>query len=362
MFAHARCRRMGPLRIAVASCVLLSSLEAFGEEQSEGEKVTASLEWIDSGESACLTAPALREAVEKHLGRPVFAATEAADVGLQIRVESKATKLRISVDVKYGDTSIGMRTLEGGAAECASLRESLVLVVAMLLDVPRDELDSMAAAKPEQNETTTPQKKPERVVPPPPVAPVERPKPVGRRARPVASPWHVQANALAALDYRVLPELAGGAILDLFVEPPDSLAVVRLAAAALPSVTISRAGGSATFDALMMNAGIGISVGDADDRAAARLWLLGGAARVFAQTNGFDDNRNGSVWFATVGPGAAGIIRFSNTLLAIAELEMFVPMSHGRFVYAASDGSVRELHTIPGVAVNGGLGVGWNMP
>ena len=134
-----RAARLTTAIAAVAwACPVLAS--------SSEDPIQASLEWRNSTDSSCLDAQALRGDVERHLGRPVFA-TNHPDVGVRVSLERQARdRLVVHIAVLRDGHPMGARTLEGSEAACNRLRAELALVVAMLVDIPRDELEQEAAA------------------------------------------------------------------------------------------------------------------------------------------------------------------------------------------------------------------------
>lgn len=192
------------MQVRAAFVVTLLAAPAHGQA---GDFVSARLDWQRGpGAETCASSEALRRAVAERLGRDPFV-TAGADVIVKGRVAPEARGQGFVVDLELLSerrVRIGTRQLSTPADDCAALDESLPLVLALMLDIPRQELARAEAA----------------AAPPPSREPVVRPTPI--RVPPAAprEPWRFQAAGVVNGALGLLPEPGIGLGVTLGVEPP----------------------------------------------------------------------------------------------------------------------------------------------
>lgn len=182
------------------------------------------------GTEACMRARALERAVERRLHEHVFVAAAAADLRIDVALGREADGAWSAKLALHGPNGvqIGSRELDTRAPHCSALDESLVLVVALLVDSPeaRDALEgAKASVKPHAVEPAPPGA-PERA-PPRPKAPIPIELPPDTFAP--REPYRFELGASVAVLAGAIPGVPLGPELSLGVRPPH-FAEVRLRA------------------------------------------------------------------------------------------------------------------------------------
>ncbi len=100
------------------------------------------------GTDKCIQGAAVERAVERRLRRPVFAAKDAADLGIELALAREADgawSAKLLLRGRDG-TEVGSRELDTHASHCSALDDALVLVVALLVDSPEARAQANKAA------------------------------------------------------------------------------------------------------------------------------------------------------------------------------------------------------------------------
>ena len=105
---------------------------------AQDEPVLAELEWRTPSGSNCIAAEELSAAVEARLGRTLFAAKGRADVHVTGSITEADGKwlVRMTLTSAQGEP-MGERELESESRDCSALDDSLALVLAVMLDIPK---------------------------------------------------------------------------------------------------------------------------------------------------------------------------------------------------------------------------------
>jgi hypothetical protein len=178
------------------ACLASASLASFAAVPARADgRVIAALEWTAPRE--CASIEHLRQAVSVMLGRPVFG--EPADVTAAVVVEREGPRWTVRLATRLPDgRELGVRELRRTGGTCRDLDRSIVLVLSMLIDMPRDELPPPLAPP-------TPLTLPPIVEPPP------------RSPAVVEAPWRLRTAVDLVLDVGSLPQATVGTGLDLRV-------------------------------------------------------------------------------------------------------------------------------------------------
>jgi len=156
-----------PLLLAgvIAACSL-----GMGAAHAE-EKRAAALNWVRAkGAETCIDAPRLAQRVEERLARPVFPAPAQASLIVEGRAEKTATGFSATLQVfDPAGASLGSRELSSDRADCAELSETVVLVLAVMID-PDGALAAVPSAPREPKAEPAPPPA-ERPAPPPRMRP-----------------------------------------------------------------------------------------------------------------------------------------------------------------------------------------------
>jgi hypothetical protein len=331
------------------------------------DRVHASLTWL-AGQSrqspargdragtgadrACLDSAHLTSGVDAHLGRHVFVPKEAADVDLQVRIESDSqTDFRVRVDLVGKKGLIGTRVLEKKAENCAQFRSKLVLVVAMLLDIERADIEEPsghgaagAASTPESTEPR-PRGSPR---------PIAAPEPRAERNRDV----HTLAGLLGGVSFGVVPSPAFF-ISAVGIFGSDQFLAARAALDVSPYAPTKVAEGQVMFRAVGLGVGVAPRIVTPFDAVTLRGWASGKVTAVYASGSAFDVNPSDTQTFAAFELGGRGEVSLGATLLGCVEIGATVPLAHPTFSYVRADQTRVQVHQVAPVALNIGLGVVW---
>ncbi len=293
--------------------------------------------------SECTDAKALEQAVEARLSRRVFVDRLKADLLVYARVRwidgEQAWGVRIELRTQNG-ALVGTRELRSEAPHCSVLKDPMALVLAVMLDVPRDELPK-------------PQKSPR---------PAERAQqsqpaielPVKPEPSPV--PWRFRAGAGVTAGLGLLPGLALGVRGHASATPPG-LFPLELDLNAFFESTARVSGAGAGFSAL--SAALYVCP----------LWKqlssafeLGGclgqhAGRLSVHPFGFDEQRQTARGFLNAGLRVVGRMRLFGPFRLRAALDAELPLIRERFRYTAPDGTSSVLFRMAPVAGFAELGL-----
>jgi hypothetical protein len=342
MRAAMRGRTRGVRRRLLA---LASAMAGFGAApgmaRAQEASVTAYLEWNEPALSPCPSRDALVVAVEARLKRRVFVAERAAsDVRLVATVRRRDAAWGVELELRdRQDATLGTRYVRSRGADCGGLGESLPVVVALLIDLPRRDV---IPGPPDVAAETRAPLDAAPVAPPPPPA-------TGPTGAPPRASGAVRARVAVAgeLASGVLPDLATGASLQGGIVTSGGWAVELEAGATLPS-TVRTAAGSATFTSVygaltacapLVRGSLALSV-----CTGMRLGPL------LAEGSSFDRNEARARPFPEVPVGAVFFLRLDARATA--------PLARERFVFRADTGDVVPLHEPAAVAPRVAIGAG----
>jgi hypothetical protein len=302
------------------------------------ERARATLDWRAPSDGGCLEATMLVRAVEDRLRRTVFVADSQAE--LRVSVAIRGTPGDWTAEIDLSDTQgrgLGHRRLTTRAEHCSALDDSLALVVALMVDIRRED------------------------VPPRPVAaPIHAETPIRLPRETVAprEPWHAAVFLLGRASLGDLPGIGRGVGLGADVRPPGSWALGFGVTAWAPAETSGRPGArfvlaSAELELCRLvwrqrTADLGVCLGQ-------KVGYL--KSRALA----FDVNRKDSslVYELTLGP--RGTLWITSALGLRLGLGAALPLVQDEFFGTRSDGSkVRLFNRAPVAAVTElGLGLRW---
>lgn len=211
---------MGPASRVTVSLALMGTCVA---SSASADPLRASaVNWVVlPGAENCGPTEVLTRAVEIRLQRAPFVAPEDANVSIDARAERAGDSGHWRATVRVADLSgtiVGTREFESAAPDCAELRDSVALAIALMID-PDALLHALVTAEPAPAapaERSSAEPSRERTATPPPErAPEPAPPPVPSR-----TPWLVSPTASVALGVGPLPSPAVGLIADVGVKPP----------------------------------------------------------------------------------------------------------------------------------------------
>jgi hypothetical protein len=202
--------------LGLAAALLITARSA-----DAAERARAVLDWRSSADAGCLEAPSLVRAVEERLHRTVFVPQQA---DLKVSVAIRGTAGDWSADILLADTQghgLGHRQLTTRAEHCSALDDSLALVVALMVDVRRED------------------------VRPPPVEPASRAETPIRLPRTTVAPrepWHAALFVLGRASLGELPGVGRGMALAAEIRPPHAWVIGFGVTAWLPAETTGQPG------------------------------------------------------------------------------------------------------------------------
>jgi hypothetical protein len=315
----------------------------------------------------CITSEALAGAVAERLKRPVFVPDDEADVVIEARVEQRKVPrkwhARILLTTPTGAV-LGTREIESPEASCRSLDESLVLVIALLID-PDAALGLPPSGPPEA--PPAPPEPPREVpsTPPAPPNPNEKPLPPRSGARPPRAapslPWRFQGEGGVVLALGLLPGLGVGATLRATLIPPRFWAI-QVEGTYWPEhkLAVDEVGGGFS----LAYAGLSLCPLEVGSRLLHGNGCAGMKVGGFmAHGFGFDQpNTQNSL---LVNASLEGRVRYRPTkapVVASLGLGLSVPLTRLRFFYQLPDGSTREVFRLSQTIGTLDAGIGIEVP
>jgi hypothetical protein len=331
--------------IAFAAAIVFASILEVAAAHADTER-TASLSWVAlPGAEACAGAASLAREVEERLHRRALFSASEADVSIEGRVEpvpSGGWHAVVELRDRRG-VLLGTRTLDGVGTDCAELRKSVALAVALMIDpeaalhpappAPSEAAAPLATASAPAAMTSVPAPAPASVPPPasaaapapPPVAPPpSHPAP----ATPVASSTqYVRPIVDAEIGFGLLPDTAYGVRVGLTVKP-RRFWDVEAYAGAWGSQTVTTPRATSTYFSLMFG---GLATCPAALRSSGGFELLACAGpevgSLAAASSGFSPSR--AATHATVD--------------AVASARAFVPLAPFIGLEARAEGALAVL-------------------
>jgi hypothetical protein len=342
------------MKARLALALLMVSTAARAEEQF----VTARLEWQRAADAdECMDAESLERAVSARLGRNPFGSEQShVTVKGRIATNTEPPGWIAELDlVSERGNPIGTRTLTTEAEHCSALDESLTLVLALMIDIPEEEVRRADRA---------------REVPEPTAPPKPEPAPSRARTTPLAlprdvdaprQPWRVNSGVFAAASVGLVPGLGLGAGLGLGIEPPRFWLTELDAIFWLPADAEQPGEGGARFRYIS----VGLFLCPIALRASPlRVDLCAGQRVGRFDADGFDfrQNRQQVRLTYSLGARARAWLRVVGPLRVGLGLMAEAPLARDKFFYTGADGRTDELFRMSPVALTGEAGLGLSFP
>jgi hypothetical protein len=322
----------GPGAAFACACVWFFGSDAHA---AEAHRFSFSSEALPGAESCA--ASGLPRAVEDRLGRKVFDSPAAADLRIGARVERSGEpaiwRATISL-LDRGGLLVGSRELQSEASDCADLHDSLVLAVALMID-----LEAPESPHPSSPPSAQPDVEPHRSSP-----------------APAAASWRVDVELSAVAASGLLPTMPFGGAVRARVAFDDFWSAEAYSLGFLPATAAADRGASADFSLVL------------GGLAGCRLAFRSGGGNRFDLCTGFEAGAIGvqGHGFDASSPHTSGVIDavVQGSLLAPlgsrvalrlgAALD--IPLVRTRFQYTDA-GTKQELYQRPPVAETGELGL-----
>ncbi|HEU5076333.1 MAG TPA: hypothetical protein VFU02_19205 [Polyangiaceae bacterium] len=324
-----------------------------GVARAQDEPVLAELEWRGgpSG-SSCIDAEALRSTVEARLGRTLFAPRGHADVRVVGGIEAAGGKwlARMTLTSAQGEP-MGERELESESRDCSALDDSLALVLAVMLDIPKTRVPEPApasAASPPTPAVDTPAP-----AAPPPVSKLLVPKDTPpRRPR-----WRFEIGLGALGAYGLLPEFTFGVRGHIAVKPPEFWKVgIDVGAYA----SVDEAIGSDHAGASFSPKELGMFVCPLDLPLSAvhlEACVVQHVGRLHVEGFGFDTNEKQERPYLNLGVAGAASLQIVGPLSVRVGIDAATPLLRETFRYGSQDGEEPSLFRMAPVLIAGQIGV-----
>ena len=331
--------------IAVAFAMLL----IHGQARATDQPVQAQLDWrAGPAGSNCIDGDELRSVVEARLGRQVFTDEATADVRVVGGIVKQGDVWRVELRLvsSHGD-AMGARELESEAPDCSALDDSLALVLAIMLDLPKAKVPPPAAETSAAPSTANP----------PPVADQPTRLQVPRDTPPRRPPWQLELGVSGLGTSGLLPDPAFGGQVHFAIEP-DSFWKLGVALAIYRSVEKVVEGTSAGASFTPLEAGwffcpLALLAAGLELEAC----LIQHVGRLKVEGFGFDMNQTQARTYANLGAALAGLIEITGPLSARLALQLQTPLLRETFRYGAQSGSEPSLFRMAPVLVTGQVGL-----
>jgi hypothetical protein len=303
---------------------------------AEERALTSTLEWTAPQNPRCPSREWLVDAVETRLGRSVFVEPEQADVRLSGRLARSSQGYVVDLSLRDDkNKELGTRHIESRSADCGALRDTLPVVLALLVDV---NLMHQTLALPEPA-----------YAPPPAREESGDAGPAAPRARSGAG-----VGLSGELSGLYWPELTGGAHLQAWLESPRGwragvwllgLAPVETSAAERTRLSLFAAG---LEPCRRLHSG---ALG-------AYACAGAGLGRRSARGRGFELNERAGTLHVEARAGLRLELGLGGSLRALIEAGAVAPLTRDRYVGESAPGRRTELAEIPQLAPRLAIGLG----
>lgn len=138
-----------PIRSIVGALALTVSSHTNAQQFA-----SATLEQVSSNGANCATPADLSTAVEQRLQRPVFVSGAPADLKVRVSYTFQQQHWTANVELLSArDQHLGLRRIASQNEDCASIVESLALVIALMVDITRADVEARTVAAPSTEPT-----------------------------------------------------------------------------------------------------------------------------------------------------------------------------------------------------------------
>ena len=209
---------MAVKRFAAWGC-LLAGLGLAEPSSADESVVRAALSW--SADPSCSDAESVERAVDARLGRPTFEAVNPEVVVRgEVQQEPSGTWL-VRIELVDAEGSVlGQRVVESPARHCKALDDSIALVVALMVDIPKAELEQRKLERRQRRAELERQNQPA----PPPASPPPRRITLPRTPE-LRTTWSFDARLEAVIAIGLMPDPAPGLALGLLIDPEHFWAI-----------------------------------------------------------------------------------------------------------------------------------------
>ncbi len=288
------------------------------------------------GAESCIAAPELAREVEARLGRSVFVSVTQADMSVEGHVEPrKDGGWRVLFTLRDATGApLGTRELLQDEADCTSARDSIILVVSVMID-PDAALKSPVPTK------------------------SIKPSPPPRR---VSGPWRSETFASAKAGIGILPNASVGFSLSTLLVPLRFVALELSGTLWFDNTASTQGPGRADFS-LGYGSASACPLTVWRDRWHLLACASGLFGRVHVKGSGFDVVRpDDSKFFVASAFDTRVEVRLLGPLALRASASLIIPIVRNSFVFTNADSTQTELFRMAPLAATGELGVGVTLP
>ncbi|HEY6726150.1 MAG TPA: hypothetical protein VI197_19075 [Polyangiaceae bacterium] len=336
--------------LTVLACV--SALA--GPAHAQDEPVLAELEWRGGPSGGnCIEASAIRAAVEARLGRTLFAPKGQADVRVTGSITGADGKwlVRIILTSAQGEP-MGERELESENQDCSALDDSLALVLAVMLDIPKTRVPAPApapsatqpAASPAVSTTPSPPTRSSKLHVPKDTPP--------RRPR-----WRFEVGLGALGVHGLLPEVTFGVRGHVAVKPPEFWKVgIDVGSYASVDQTIGGDAAGASFSPKELGVFL-CPLYLPVSAIALEGCFVQHVGTLHVEGFGFDSNEQQERPYVNLGVALAASLRIAGPLSVRMGIDAQVPLLRETFRYGSQDGEEPSLFRMTPLLLAGQIGV-----
>jgi hypothetical protein len=326
-------------RRAIVAALVCLAVVLFAVPASAQDGRHFALRWTTGSDAEGCQDKGLARAVEQRLGRAVFDTPESAQWLIEARVARVGPAAPWHAIVTLQDRQgavLGSRELESEAVDCSDLRDSMTLVIALMID---PEGSRPAAAEPPRER--------------PPASPTESawvPSP--------APAWHVSAELAALVASGLLPSAPPGVALRTIVALDPRWSVEVYAGAFLRQSVAVQPGISAEFSLVLSGLAGCHRLLQMDQGSALHFCTGLEAGALGSRGKGFEAARAPTMPTLDVVAQAHWVTPLGGSGLALRlAVALNVALARNRFVYEDGGGARPSIYQQPALAESGELGL-----
>ncbi|HEY6556850.1 MAG TPA: hypothetical protein VI072_06240 [Polyangiaceae bacterium] len=297
--------------------------------RAQAEPASVALEY--AAERDCTPRAELARQVEARLGRPVFVEQDAdvlVEVKTKRREDAAGWVANLTLRARHGNW-LGARELQSESARCSGLDQPLSLVLALMVDIPKDELPP-----PAEIPVQAPPPAPRVVrVPAPPIVPRAKAASARTERKP---PFRVVLGVSGVLSAGLLPDLALGLRASILLRPPEFWPV-ELGGVVYRDARAQVSRGGSDFEA----AGADIAVcplGGERGRVTVLACAAQSLGRMHVSGYGFDQNQEHSRFYSSFGLRARLSLALTTWLAGRLAASAEVPVTRDEFYFVNERG------------------------
>lgn len=309
------------------------------------------------GAEECVATQPLARAVEDRLGRTVFVSAADADVSVEGRIDGAPKSWRATITIRDAKGALlGTRELSSDKPSCDSLRDSLALVIAVMIDPA-----ASSRPKPAPSQTAAPTATGLQA---PPVVVVQREEVLVPAEKPSPPAWRFDSSIGVAAGAGLVPSPYAGLYAGFILTPPyftfkpplavglEGYGMLLLDADADAAPGAKATLGTALFGSSLCPIQFFERWGSFSMCGGGQL----GAMRV--RGRGFDADKEKPFLLVNLAGGLRASVIVMRPVVVRATVDGILPLLRDRFSYLAADGATQQVFQASPVAMAATLGLG----